>query len=214
MFTITQRSERFRDDEDILTEANVGVRFCSFLGTASLFFTGLVILRLDSLPFVVQLPVVYLVVSAVAFVISAVIYANVSGIDEKAVSRSRMIQMGNWISEYPGMYLFLIAIPLVILGVTANLLVQIATAAACYGGLLLYSISPFSLDHRRFSGVASRIGNTILLVLFSVGLYLVARLATDYLLPAGIFSLVAILGLSYFSLSTQNVAETITAARK
>jgi len=201
MVTLTQRKEQYRDDNDIVTEANIGLTLCSFLGTACFFFTGLVMLNLSSLPFVVQLPVVYLVVSAVAFIIASVIYANISGMDEQAVSRSSMIQAANWISEYPGIYLFLIAIPLIILGVTESMLVQYATAIACYGSLLLYSISPFSLDHRRFTHRVSRAINTLLLLIFSVGVYLVALFSISYLLPIGILGLFVILAISFFSLS-------------
>lgn len=204
MLNLTRRSEQYRDDSEIVVEAGIGLTLCAFLGTACLFFTGLVILNLNSLPFVVQLPVIYLVVSAVAFIISAVIYSNVSGANEQFISRSSMIQMANWTSEYPGIYLFLIAIPLIILGVTQNAFVQYATAVSCYGGLLLYSTSHFSLDHRRFSSRVSRTVNTLLLAVFSIGVYLVAIFSIQYLLPIGIFGLVIILAVSYFSSSNEN----------
>ncbi len=112
-----------------------------------------------------------------------------------------MIQAANWISEYPGVYLFMSAIPILILGVTDILLIQLTTAFACYGGLLLYSASPFSIDHRRFKDGLDRVLNTSMLFLFTVGTYVSAFLFPGYLLYIGITAIVVLLAFSYFSLS-------------
>ncbi len=198
---LRRRSEARRTNGKFGEEASTGLDAAAFIGTANLFFTGLVIMNLKTLPSIVHLSVVYLIISAVAFIISAIIFANVTGARDRAKFKAEMIQAGNWVSEYPGVYLFLIAIPLLILGVTDVFLVQITTAIVCYGGLLLYSMSPYSIDERRFQDGLDRIVNTTLLALFCGGTYLTAFLAPNYLLPLGILVLFALLITSYFSLS-------------
>jgi len=193
---ISKRVERGRSSKDLVNEADVGLTLCSFIGTANLFFTGLVILNLSNLPDIVQLPVVYLVVSAVAFVLAAVIYANISGAPENTAPRVQMMQVANWVSEYPGIYLFLTAIPLVVLGVTDVFLVQATTAIVCYGGLVAYSHSAFSLDHRRYINRLERFFNSLILVVFTFGVYVLAVLQSPYVLPVGIGCMIFILFLS------------------
>ncbi len=198
---LRRRVEEHRAKNKHDQEASMGLDVSAFIGTANLFFTGLVILNLGSLPEVVDVAVIYLVISAVAFIISSIIYANVVGSYEKSAFREQMIQNANWISEYPGVYLFMSAIPILILGVTDVLLIQLATAVACYGGLLFYSVSPFSIDHRRFKGGIDRAFNTIILVLFTVGTYVSAFLFPHYLLYIVVAAIVALLASSYFAFS-------------
>lgn len=196
-----RRVEKHRAKNKHDQEASIGLDVSAFIGTANLFFTGLVILNLDSLPAVVDAAVVYLVISAVAFIISSIIFANVVGSYDKSAFREQMIQNANWISEYPGVYLFMSAIPILILGVTDMLLIELATAVACYGGLLWYSVSPFSIDHRRFKGGLDRAINTTILFFFTVGTYVSAFLLPQYLLYIGIIAIVVLLASSYFNFS-------------
>ncbi len=201
MWHIVRRVEKRHRGDNPVEEASIGLDLSAFIGTANLFFTGLVILNLSNLPSVVQLPVVYLVVSAVSFIISSVIYANISGMHRQSVLRDKMMRVANWVSEYPGIYLFLIAIPLVILGVTTDFIVQLATAFACYGALILYSVSPYSLDHRRFQGGLDRFVNTFFLTVFVVGIYVLAITNSSLLLICGVIGLAILLALSFGSLS-------------
>jgi hypothetical protein len=198
---LRRRIEEHRAKNKHDQEASIGLDVSAFIGTANLFFTGLVILNLSELPPVVDVAVIYLVISAVAFMISSIIYANVVGSQDKSSFRERMIQAANWISEYPGVYLFMSAIPILILGVTDVPLIHLTTAVACYGGLLLYSVSPFSIDHRRFQGGIDRVVNTTVLFLFTVGTYISAFVFPEYLLYTGIGAVAVLLASSYFTLS-------------
>lgn len=206
---IRRRMEAGRASGKHDVESSIGLDVSAFVGTANLFFTGLVILNLQSLPSIVHLSVVYLIVSAVAFIISSVIYANVVGTGTQHALRERMVQTANWVSEYPGVYLFMIAIPLLVLGVTNVLLVQVATAVACYGSLLLYSMSPFSIDHRRYRDGLDRAAYSALLAVFCIGVYLVGLFAPERLLPVGLVVMALLLAVSYFSFSFR-----ITARKK
>lgn len=199
VFTITRRTEKNRPTDVLQEEAQTGLDLCAFIGTSNLFFNGLVILNLSTLPKIVELSVVYLTISAISFVLAAVIYANIAGTENSNPIKNTMIEIGNWLSEYLGIYLFLISIPLLILGVTDSLLVQITTMLACYTGLLLYSMSPFSLDERRFGAGWDRILNTILLVLFTFGIYVVGIFYPEYLLESGVVFLVFLAFFSLFS---------------
>ncbi len=91
MWKLVQRKQNKRTAESQVEEAGIGLSLTAFIGTANLFFTGLVILNLNDLPKIVQLPVVYLVVSAVAFILSSVIYANISGMHRQSALRSSMM---------------------------------------------------------------------------------------------------------------------------
>ncbi len=198
---LRRRVEEHRAKNKHDQEASVGLDVSAFIGTANLFFTGLVILNLNELPPVVDVAVIYLVISAVAFIISSIIFANVVGSQDKSSFRERMIQAANWISEYPGVYLFMSAIPILILGVTDVPLIQLTTAIVCYGSLILYSASPFSIDHRRFKGGIDRLVNTTILILFTVGTYLAAFFFPQQLLSIGISAVAVLLLSSYFSFS-------------
>lgn len=196
---LKNRIEKNRSNTQLETEAGVGLTLTAFLGTVALFFAGLIILNLRSLPSIVELAVVYLIISTVAFCISSVIYSNVTGATEEGILRVRMIQAGNWISEYAGLYLFLSAIPIVILGVTDSVLVQLTTAIICYGGLVLYSSSSYSLDDRRFGKGTERFLHTVFLSLFFGVLYSVAKFAPENLLTIGIVGIVVVFFFSLFS---------------
>ncbi len=86
---LRRRIEEHRAKNKHDQEASVGLDVSAFIGTANLFFTGLVILNLNSLPSIVDVAVVYLVISAVAFIISSIIFANVTGSQENASFREK-----------------------------------------------------------------------------------------------------------------------------
>jgi hypothetical protein len=137
---------------DVNTEASVGTTISTFLGTVALFFAGILMSRLESFDVSLRLPILYLLVATFGFVFSAIIYANVTGTarvgDDKPET---FLQWGNVLSEYLGVYPFVMAIPLAVGAVTDDPFLRSATLLLALVSTALYTLSPFSMAHRSFS---------------------------------------------------------------
>lgn len=72
--------------------------------------------------------------------------------------------IANNISEFLGLYLFVVAIPLVINAISQDTFLRIAVPTVAIGGLMLYSHSPFSILHREAHGL----GKSVLSVAFGL----------------------------------------------
>lgn len=136
----------------IANDANTGVAFSSFLGTVSLFFTGLLIAQFNSFDPTIRIPVLYLVISTFAFIFSATIYANTLGVVMKKIKlANNFIKAGNAISEYLGIYLFIMSIPLVINAVSKDTFLRFSIGIVTVLSIYLYSISDFSMFNRHIT---------------------------------------------------------------
>ena len=143
------------DKQELDSEANVGIYISTFLGTVALFFAGILISRLQNFDSSLKIPILYLIVATFGFVFSAVIYANMVGakrLERKA--EQSYIRLGNVISEYLGLYLFIAAIPMVVNAVTTDSFLRLTTLLVTMISLALYSVSPFSIARRGFSRAA------------------------------------------------------------
>jgi predicted tellurium resistance membrane protein TerC len=78
---------------------------------------------------------------------SSTVYANAAGmVDRGETSLARkFINAGNVISEYMGIYLFVISIPLVISAVTTDSFLRLSTGVIAVLCIMLYTFSDFSM---------------------------------------------------------------------
>lgn len=136
--------------KEVVNEANVGITICTFLGTVALFFTGLLISRLDAFNQSIKVGVLYLIVSTFGLIFSAIIYSNAAGESntEEIGSEFKFITIGNAISEFLGVYPFVVAIPLVINALTNDTFLRASTFIIALISLVIYTMSRFSIVAR------------------------------------------------------------------
>lgn len=156
------------DKATTVGEIQAQVTLAGFLGTVSLFFTGILISQIGNFSSTIKVPILYLIIATFSFIFSASIYANAAGElarhDNKKVHKYLVI--ANNISEFLGLYLFVIATPLVINAITYDSFLRISIPAIAIVGLFLYSQSPFSILHREVFG-AKKMLISLIFVLFA-----------------------------------------------
>jgi hypothetical protein len=83
-----------------------------------------------------------------SYTYSAALYANATNVlsDNMPVKlANKFIKSANVLSEYLGIYLFVLSIPMVVNAVTDDDFLQISVATVAIVSLLLYSLSDFSM---------------------------------------------------------------------
>jgi len=142
-----------REDLNLIqSEIQTSVSFTSFFTAVTLFFVGLLITQYKSFDSSVSMPILFLILSTFGFLYSTLIFANASGkiarLEKKDVRKD--LTLGNSLSEYFGVYLLVLSIPLVINVITEDYVLKIATIAASLGGLVIYHYAGFSIMGRSF----------------------------------------------------------------
>jgi len=136
----------------IQDEIQTSVSFTSFFTAVTLFFVGLLITQYKSFDPSVSMPILFLILSTFGFLYSTLIFANASGkiarFEEKDIRKD--MGLGNSLSEYFGVYLLVLSIPLVINVITEDYFLRIATIIAALGGLSIYHFAGFSIMGRSF----------------------------------------------------------------
>lgn len=159
-----------QDKENLRSEIITGVTFATFMGAVSLFFTGLLIAQYNTFDKTIRIPVLFLIISTFSYIFSAAIYSN-AGTEVTAGHTSKVgkyLIYANNIFEFLGLYLFIIATPLVIGAVTKDSFLRIATAIVALSGLALYSSSDFSVMHKELKSPSIKHSLTTLLVALTV----------------------------------------------
>jgi len=133
-------------------EIQTSVSFTSFFTAVTLFFVGLLITQYKNFDPSVSIPVLFLILSTFGFLYSTLIFANASGkiarFEKKDIKKD--LALGNSLSEYFGVYLLVLSIPLVINVITEDSFLKIATIIAALGGLTIYHFAGFSIMGRSF----------------------------------------------------------------
>jgi len=155
------------------------ITFASFMSATSLFFTGILVSQFHSFDATIKIPLLFLIISTFSFVFAASITIHAGG--EIAHSRKAYVKKSllyaNNILEFLGLYLFIIATPLVIGAITSDGFLRFATAGVALIGITLYSQSSFSILHKEMHSTLKKLIVTALIVLISIALYLSQFLA-------------------------------------
>lgn len=135
-----------------INEASIAVSFTGLMTAVSIFFAGLLIAKSEQLNELLKIPILYLILSTFGFLFATLMYANSSGDVARGSGRSfnRAMMLGNIISEYLGVYLLVLAIPLVMLSVTQDALIRLMTFLSAVGGLVIYHASGLAIMDRHF----------------------------------------------------------------
>ncbi len=177
----------------LLSQIQTDVSLISFLSVIAVFFIGALIPQFNSYDLSVKIPISFLIVATFAFVFSALILSNASskistGDSERA---KRHITYGYAISEYLGVFLFVLSVPLAISIITADLYLRIVTFCAAILGMGIYSLGGFSLLEGHFK--KSRRLISVIMILFGTILFFSQIYAFHFTGIAIIFLLVVLL---------------------
>lgn len=133
-------------------EIQVGVTLTAFMTGVTIFFTGLLLTKFDSYDLSIKIPILFLIVSTFGFLYSTLIFGNASAqlsrLDHRKFDKFMLV--GDYISEYFGVYCLVLAIPLVINIITQDLFLRWATLLVVLSGLILYHSGGFSIMERNF----------------------------------------------------------------
>lgn len=154
-------------------EISVGVTFASFMSAVTLFFAGIVISQFKSFDPSIRVPLLFLIISTFSFIFSASIYSN-AGLEVTARKPKlvrKYLVYANSLLEFFGLYLFVLATPLVIGAITADDFLRLTTIAVASIGLFLYSQSSFSILHRELRHPGIKLLFSTAIGLLSMGLY-------------------------------------------
>ncbi len=169
---------RDNKNQELSYEVEVGVTFSSFMSAVTLFFTGLLISQFKSFDPTIKIPLLFLIISTFSFIFSASIYSN-AGVEVTAhrfKAVQKYLSYANNIVEFLGLYLFILATPLVIGAVTKDSFLRIATIVIALAGLALYSQSDFSILHKELPNKPHKLLITLLVMILGLALYFSQRL--------------------------------------
>ena len=142
-----------KEDLNLLqSEVQTSVSFTSFMTAVTLFFVGLLITQFKVFDPSINIPILFLIISTFGFLYSTLIFANASGkiarFSKKDIRKD--LNLGNALSEYLGVYLLILSIPLVINIISIDSFLKITTIIAALGGLIIYHACGFSIMSRAY----------------------------------------------------------------
>ena len=181
--------------------------YAGFTGTMAavvMFFTGLIITKFESFDILIKVPIAFLIISIFGFLYSTLLYANAAQEVSNHSGREllRAIFFGDIVSEYLGVYLLVISVPLVIDVITADFFLRSVTIIASLLGLGLYQFSHFSIVERHFQNNHRYISPFII----ALGLLLfLAQIYRTYFVPLAIAFGLLLLVVSYVASRQRHV---------
>jgi len=178
-----------RKQDYSISEISIDVNVTSFMLAVSTFFTGFLISSFKSLDSSVTIPILFLIVSTVSFLFTNIIFANAAGEirAENIKGANKHARVGNVISEYLGIYLLVISIPLAINALTADSFLTNTVFIICTAALFGYSVSSFSIVHRYIKRLPVRLLYAAVLACVSLGCFLTQKTNTDLYVAFSIF---------------------------
>lgn len=147
------------DKSSLIAELEVGVTYASLMSAVSLFFTGILISQYHSFDTTIKVPIIYLIISTFSFIFAATIYSNAGS--ELTLNRIKSVEKhmiySKNIVELLGLYLFVLATPLVIGAVTKDSFLRTTTIIVAIVGFVLYSQSKFSVLEKELTRTEKRL---------------------------------------------------------
>jgi GNAT superfamily N-acetyltransferase len=158
------------DTDGIRSEVAVGVTYSALMSAVALFFTGILISQYESFNQTIKVPLIFLIISTFSFIFAATIFNNAGTeitLNKIKFAEKYMVYAKN-IMELLGLYLFILATPLVIGAVTEDNFLRYVTIIVAVTGFTLYSRSRFSVIQKELPVGSQRLlsGVIVLLTLF------------------------------------------------
>jgi len=159
------------DKNLLMNQVQTDVSLISFLIVISVFFIGSLLPKFNSYDLSVDIPISFLIVATFALLFSALILTNASQIiiEGDLEKVKKYLTNGYAISEYMGVFLFVLSIPLAVSIITSDFYLRIITFCAAILGIGFYQFMGFSLLERHFSK-KSRLFS-IIFILFGIVLF-------------------------------------------
>jgi hypothetical protein len=169
-------------NQELSYEVSVGVTFASFMGAVTIFFSGVLIASFKTFDSTIKIPLLFLIISTFSFIFSATIYSNAgSEITQHNFKKvQKYLIYANNILEFLGLYLFLVATPMVIGAVTGNNFLRLSTVLVALIGIFLYSQSDFSILNKELKNKRVKLFLSILIIFFGICLYFSQKMAQVY----------------------------------
>lgn len=188
-----------KEDFSLLqTEVQTDVTFTSFMVAVVTFFTGLLITRFEAYDISIKIPISFLIISMFGFLYSTMIFSNAAEEVTKgnAVKCKQHLLLGDILSEYLGVYLLIISIPLIINVITTDTFLRYVTLVSSLAGLAIYQFSHFSVIERHFRERYDVF--SFLIVTFGLGLF-VSQTYAFYFAPFALVFLAFVLSITYLA---------------
>lgn len=163
------------------------VSLTSFLSVISVFFIGALLPQFNSYDPSVRIPISFLIVSTFALIFSALILSNaIQKINQGDTQKTeKYLTYGYALSEYMGVFLLVLSVPIAMSIITTDLFLRVVTFASALAGISIYQFGGFSLLGNHFS--KSNTPFAIITVLFGVLLFLSQTLAFHFTVIATLF---------------------------
>jgi len=162
-----------KNPDTINWEISVGVTFASFMSAVTLFFAGAVISQYKNFDDSIKIPLLFLIISTFSFIFAASIYSN-AGLEVTANRPGRIkryLIYANNILEFLGLYLFIIATPMVISALTKDDFLRVTTITVALVGLFFYSQSEFSILEHETRSHSVKIAIATIITMLAMCLY-------------------------------------------
>jgi hypothetical protein len=173
----------------LMNQVQTDVSLLSFLSVISIFFLGSLLPKFGSYDISVKIPISFLILATFAFLFSGLILSNASQkiIDGDFREVRRYLDIGYAISEYMGVFLFILSVPLSISIITADVYLRIVTFCGALLGMSVYSFMGFSMleshfakSHRLLSSLSLAFG--VVLFLAQIFSFYFTEIAVVFLL--------------------------------
>ncbi len=186
----------------LMDEIAIDVSLISFMTVISVFFTGALLPQFNTYNLSIKIPLSFLIISTLAFLFSALILSNATQriVSNEMDKAKKYLQYGYAISEYLGVYLFILSIPLLVNIVTDDLYLRVVTFLSVIMGMGLYQFLGFSLLEKHFSKKYHVV--SFLTIILSFALFL-SQVLTLYFTIASIVFLLFIVLVTYLALAEE-----------
>jgi len=135
-----------------IDQIQTDVALISFMTVISVFFLGSLLPQFNSYNLSIRIPISFLIISTFAFLFSTLILSNTTSeiIHERYKKAEKHIAYGYVLSEYLGIYLFVLSIPLLISVISDDTYFRIITLSVTILGMGFYQIMGFSVIGNHF----------------------------------------------------------------
>lgn len=159
--------DKLRDYD--ISFVSLDVSICSFMMAVSTFFTGFLIANYNSFDETVRIPILFLIIATFAFLYTSNIFGNASGeiMSGNIEQANKHAAVGTVISEFLGIYLLVISIPLAINALTNDSFLRISVFIVSIIGLFAYNVSKFSVIKRYVKKLNQRLIYSSTLIIFA-----------------------------------------------
>ena len=180
------------EKSQLANQVQTDVSLTSFLSVMSFFFIGALLPQFNSYDPSIKIPISFLIVSAFALIFSALILSNATQIINKGdlPKIEKHLSYGYAISEYMGVFLLVLSVPVAMGIITSDPYLRVVTFATAIAGISVYQFGGFSLLGSHFS--KSETLFAVLVVLSGSILFLSQILAFHFMVISTLFLLLLV----------------------